>query len=49
MDKPVEAALQFEINRRLGTFEVRALEFNGIPQNRLVQIGFLEKMYESCH
>ena len=49
MDKPVEAALQFEVNRRLGTFEVRALEFNGVPQNRFVQIGFLEKMYESCH
>ena len=49
MDKPVEAALQFEINRRLGTFEVRALEFNGIPQNGLVQIGFLEEMYESSH
>ncbi len=49
MDKPVEAVLQFEVNRRLGTFEVRALEFNGVPQNRFVQIGFLEKMYESCH
>ena len=49
MDKPVEAVLQFQINRRLGTFEVRALEFNGIPQNLLVQAAFLEKMYESSH
>ncbi len=47
MEKEVEAVLQFEVNPRAKTFEVRALEYNGIPQNGLEQLGFLAKMFES--
>jgi hypothetical protein len=45
--KEVEAVVQFEINRKAGTFEERALEFNGVPQNRLIQLALMSKMCES--
>lgn len=47
MEKEVEALLQFEIDPDHETFEVGALEFNGIPQNPLIKAALLEKMYES--
>lgn len=46
LNKEVDAVLQFEVHRKAGTFEVRALEFNGVPQNRLIQAVLLTKMFE---
>jgi hypothetical protein len=47
MEKEVEALLQFRItDRTAGAFEVRALEFNGVPQNHVTQIALIQKMYE---
>jgi len=48
MEKEVEALLQFQVtDRTAGAFEVRALEFNGVPQNRVTQIALLQKLFES--
>ena len=47
MEKEVEALLQFQVTDRMaGAFEARALEFNGVPQNRVIQIALIQKMYE---
>jgi hypothetical protein len=48
MGKPVEAVLQSRVNRADGTFDVGALEFNGVPQNAITRAGFLAKMYETA-
>jgi rhomboid protease GluP len=47
MDKEVEALLQFQINSGDATCEVRGIEINGVPQDRLMQLALLNKMYES--
>ncbi|MEE2704477.1 MAG: hypothetical protein VX397_00005 [Pseudomonadota bacterium] len=44
-EKEVDAALQFSINK--DNFRVRALEFNEIPQNRLIITSLLIKMCEA--
>jgi hypothetical protein len=44
-DKPVNAMFQFHIERDKKTFECTALEFNGVPQNKLMMMLLLSKMY----
>jgi hypothetical protein len=44
LDKTVDAFLQFEVYPDKQTFEVRALEFNGVPQNNLIKLALLAKM-----
>lgn len=44
MNKEIDAEMQFRMNENK-TFEINALEFNGIPQNNLMIIGLLSKMY----
>lgn len=46
MGKDVDAALQFVVNEDTGAFQARSLEFNGIPQNQLMLVGLIDKMYE---
>jgi hypothetical protein len=38
--------LQFMVNPEAGTFELYALELNGVGQNRLVQAAFMDKVFE---
>lgn len=45
-DKEVTAVLQFQISKDGKTFQVNALEFNGVPQNQLMINGLLAKIYE---
>ena len=44
MEKPVNAALQFVVNKQEQTFEYQAFEMNDIPQNGLLAVGLLSKM-----
>jgi hypothetical protein len=46
MEKPITASLQFKISSNRDTFEIQALEFNGIPQNKFVQQALLARMFE---
>ncbi|MDE3032113.1 MAG: DUF4339 domain-containing protein [Acidobacteriota bacterium] len=46
LDKAVNARIQFVVNTEEGTFELRAFEMNGIPQNQLMTGVLIEKMYE---
>lgn len=46
MNKKTEAIIQFVFQEE-NQFEVRALELNGIPQNYLFILGFLETVYNS--
>ena len=48
MDKPVDAAAQFFVDREKGTFAFQAFELNGIPQNRAIQRELIQKMCESA-
>ena len=43
-EKEVTALLQFLING--DSFELGAVEFNGVPQNRFMGVGLLNKMCE---
>jgi hypothetical protein len=45
MGKEVEAKIQFVINDDDKSFVFRAFELNGIPQNQLMIIGLISKMY----
>jgi hypothetical protein len=45
-NKEVNAVLQFKLSKDKKTFEVNALEFNGVPQNQLMIAGLLDKIYE---
>ena len=42
-NKPVDALIQFKLNDD-NTFEYRAMEFNGVPQPRILAFALLEKM-----
>lgn len=44
--RPVEVALQFRVNPDSGRFKVHALEIDGRPQNQLVTIGLLSKIFD---
>lgn len=46
MNKEVNAHIQFIVNEKDQTFELHAFELNGIPQNQLMIIGLIDKMYE---
>ena len=46
MEKEITAAMQFVVNVEAGTFELSALEFNGIPQNALIRGVLIKKMFE---
>lgn len=45
-DKPVRALIQFVIYKDKGTFDLQAVEFNGVPQNALISMAVLQKMCE---
>ena len=44
LQKPVDAAVQFFVDRKSGRFAFQAFELNGIPQNRLIQRELIQKM-----
>ena len=46
MDKDVDAHIQFVVNETDGTFELRAFEINEIPQNKIMILSLINKMYE---
>ena len=48
LQKPVDAAAQFFVDRKAGTLAFQAFELNGIPQNRLIQRELIQKMCESA-
>jgi hypothetical protein len=45
LDKEIEAIIQFKINDD-ESFEINAVEFNGIPQNQLMIAGLISKIFE---
>lgn len=45
-DKKIQAELQFIVNNDTGSFSINALEFNGIPQNKIMIFGLIQKMYQ---
>ena len=48
LEKPVDAAAQFFVDRKAGTFAFQAFELNGIPQNQLIQRELIQKMCASA-
>ena len=48
LQKPVDAAVQFFVDRKAGTLAFQAFELNGIPQNRLIQRELIQKMCASA-
>lgn len=48
LQKPVDAAAQFFVDRKAGTFAFQAFELNGIPQNQLIQQELIQKMCASA-
>lgn len=46
MDKPVDAQIQFTVDMDNGTFQMNAFELNGIPQNQLMIVSLINKMFE---
>ncbi len=48
LQKPVDAAAQFFVDRKAGTLAFEAFELNGIPQNRLIQRELIQKMCASA-
>ncbi len=46
VDKPVHATVQFLVNPTAGRFEVGAFELNGVPQNQLLMMGLIAKVFE---
>lgn len=45
-NKPVNAMLQFKVNKEKGTFTINAFEMNGVPQNKLIYLSLIEKIFE---
>ena len=45
-EKRVTAELQFVLDDETGSFRINALEFNGIPQNRLMITTLIERAFE---
>lgn len=43
-EKPISATIQFIINKKKGTFEFNALEFNKVPQMDIMALGLINKM-----
>ena len=46
--KPVDAAMQFAVDRETGAFTFNAFELNGIPQNQIIQAELIAKMCASA-
>lgn len=46
--KPVNAQIQFVIDKEHGTFQFQAMEFNKVPQVNLMALGLLDRMCESA-
>ena len=46
--KPVDAAMQFTVDRKTGAFTFSAFELNGIPQAQLIQAELIAKMCASA-
>ncbi|MCC0566764.1 hypothetical protein [Brevibacillus borstelensis] len=46
MDKRVNAVIQFIVNQENRTFRLYAVEFNDIPQNNLIQMALMGKVFE---
>lgn len=46
-DKPVEATLQFVVNKKDKTFQFQAFEMNGVPESNLIAMALLKKMCDS--
>ncbi|MEE8435020.1 MAG: hypothetical protein V3S64_09565 [bacterium] len=44
LEKPVNAAVQFMVNRKAGKFTLHAFELNGIPQNGPFRRALIRKM-----
>lgn len=44
LDKPVNAAIQFVVDRKAGKFTVNAFALNGIPQNGSFRRALIRKM-----
>ncbi|MDF1581434.1 MAG: hypothetical protein P1P74_11760 [Desulfuromonadales bacterium] len=44
MDKPITAALQFVVDGEQKSFELHAMEFNGVPQNQLFMAALVRKI-----
>ncbi len=47
-NKPIRVTLQFRVDRKARSFEVNALEFNDLPQNDLMKVALLSKMFEGA-
>lgn len=47
MQEEVRAAIQYRLNDNDNSFQINALEFNGIPQNGLILAVLLDKMYST--
>jgi len=45
MGKDVNATIQFLVDEEAKTFNLRSFELNGIPQNGIMQIALIDKMY----
>lgn len=45
-NKPIRVTLQFRVDRKAHSFEVNALEFNDLPQNDLMKMALVSKMFE---
>ncbi len=45
LDEPVDALVQFRVNKDAGTFALNAFEMNDIPQNDLLKLALIEAMY----
>jgi hypothetical protein len=46
VDKPVHATVQFLVNPNSGTFEVGAFELNGVPQNEILTLALIAKVFD---
>ena len=46
-DTPVEANIQFVINKNEKTFKFQAFEMNGVPEDNLIAMALLQKMCDS--
>ena len=45
LDEPVDALVQFRVDKDAGTFALNAFELNDIPQNDLLKLALIEAMY----
>lgn len=46
MEKETNATIQFIVDEDAGTFELYTIEFNDVPQNKLMQLSMIAKIFE---